>query len=86
MIEITDSTPLFEKLMNHFGWYKTKKVDMVVENMDVHYTLNIKDEEVKLPETDAPWPFPAPQTKRKPALKKATTRKVKNAPKKVSKS
>jgi hypothetical protein len=84
MIEITDSTPLFERIMNHFGWYKTKKVDMVVENMDIHYTLNIKDEKLKLPETS--WEFPAPEVKRKPALKKATTRKVKNASKKVSKS
>lgn len=69
-MELLDGTPLFEKIMNHFGWYKTKKVDMVVENLDVHYVFKIKDE--------AQEPsFPVP--KRKPALKKATTRKnVKN--------
>jgi len=67
-MELLDGTPLFEKLMNHFGWYKTKKVDMVVENLDVHYVFKIKDE--------APEPtFPAPKAKSKPALKKATTRK-----------
>ena len=67
-MELLDGTPLFEKLMNHFGWYKTKKVDMVVENLDVHYVFQIKDE---MEET----PFPAPKAKSKPALKKATTRK-----------
>ena len=69
-MELLDGTPLFEKLMNHFGWYKTKKVDMVVENLDVHYVFQIKDE---TPET----PFPASKSiRRKPALKKATTRKI----------
>jgi len=68
-MELLDGTPLFEKLMNHFGWYKAKKVDMVVENLDVHYVFQIKDE---TPEPS----FPAPKDKRKPALKKATTRKT----------
>jgi len=76
MIEITDSTPLLEKIMNHFGWYKTKKVDMTVQNMDVHYTLKFAETEIEIPETEASWPFPAPKAKRKPALKKATTRKA----------
>jgi hypothetical protein len=68
-MELLDGTPLFEKLMNHFGWYKTKKVDMVVENLDVHYVFQIKDETPEIP-------FPAPKAKSKPALKKATTRKT----------
>ena len=25
-IDIEDGTPLFEKIMAHFGWYKAKKV------------------------------------------------------------
>jgi len=67
-IDIFDSQePLIEKIMAHFGWYKVKKVEMVVENLEVKHIFTVKGVD------DVP-PFPAP--KKKPALKKATTRKV----------
>ena len=70
-IEVLDKTPLLEKIMAHFGWYKTKKVDMLVENMEVKYTFQVKD--TKPPE------FPVGRSAiKKPVLKKATTRKKSN--------
>ena len=49
-IEFEDGTPLFHKIMAHFGWYKVKKVDIDVQNLDIHYIFQIKDDEAKLPE------------------------------------
>lgn len=46
-IDIVDGTPLFEKIMAHFGWYKAKKVDFQVEKMETNYTFIIKDDEYK---------------------------------------
>lgn len=68
-IDIFDSKePLIEKIMAHFGWYKVKKVEMQVENLEINHIFTVKSPKEELP------PFPAP--KKKPALKKATTRKV----------
>jgi hypothetical protein len=47
-IDIVDGTPLFEKIMAHFGWYKVKKVDLQVEKMESNYTFIIKDDEYKV--------------------------------------
>lgn len=47
-IDIVDGTPLFEKIMAHFGWYKAKKVDLQVEKMEANYTFIIKDDEYKV--------------------------------------
>ena len=70
-IDIEDGTPLFEKIMAHFGWYKAKKVDLQVEKMEASYTFIIRGDETEVPQ----WSFPAPKTpSKKPALKKATTR------------
>jgi len=70
-IDIVDGTPLFEKIMAHFGWYKAKKVDLQVEKMEANYTFIIRGEEIEVPQ----WDFPAPKAvTKKPALKKATTR------------
>ena len=70
-IDIEDGTPLFEKIMAHFGWYKAKKVDLQVEKMEANYTFIIRGDETQVPQ----WDFPAPKAPiKKPALKKATTR------------
>ena len=73
-IDIIDGTPLFEKIMAHFGWYKAKKVDLQVEKMEANYTFIIKDDT----KPDAQWQFPVKNTNKqntgKRTLKKATTR------------
>ena len=74
-IDIVDGTPLFEKIMAHFGWYKAKKVDLQVEKMEANYTFIIRGDETEVPQLD----FPAPKTvTKKPSLKKATTRRKSN--------
>jgi hypothetical protein len=54
---------LIEKIMAHFGWYKVKKVELPIENLDISYTFITKDNE--------------PAVKR-PAAKKVNTRTPKN--------
>jgi hypothetical protein len=68
-LDIEDGTPLIEKIMAHFGWYKVKKVDLQVENLEVIYNIGLK-----VPEIEEKEDF---TVKKKPVLKKATTRKVK---------
>jgi hypothetical protein len=34
---------LIEKIMAHFGWYKVKKVELPIENLDISYTFITKD-------------------------------------------
>ena len=70
MEEIVKDSSLLETVMAYFGWYKVKKVELEFDNLQITYTFN--KEPLK---TEAEWPFPAPKAKRKPALKKATTRK-----------
>ena len=67
-IDIEDGTPLIEKIMAHFGWYKVKKVDLPVENLEIVYNIGIK-----VPEIEEKTDFPV----KKPTLKKATTRRTK---------
>ena len=45
-IEIGEKLPLIEKIMAHFGWYKVKKVDLEVENLEVSYIFNVKDKSI----------------------------------------
>jgi hypothetical protein len=47
---------LFEKIMAHFGWYKVKKVEVPVENLDISYTFTVKNEKpaVKRPAVKRP--------------------------------
>jgi len=59
---------LIEKIMAHFGWYKVKKVELPVENLEINHIFTIKALEEKIPE------FPL-----KPTAKKATTRRKVNA-------
>jgi hypothetical protein len=36
-VEILDERSLFEKLMNHFGWYKTQMSDVKIDRLEVDY-------------------------------------------------
>lgn len=54
---------LVEKIMGHFGWYKVKKIELPIENLDISYTFITKDNK--------------PEVKR-PAAKKFNTRTPKN--------
>ena len=36
-IELLDERSLFEKLMNHLGWYKTQMSDLKVDRIEVDY-------------------------------------------------
>ena len=53
MIDIITGQSLFEKIMAHFGWYKTKMVEFPVSNLEIthHFTLepqiNFTDEEIQ---------------------------------------
>jgi hypothetical protein len=73
-VEIKDNATFFEKMMSHFGWYKVQKVDLPVDNLDVHYTFSIKTD---LPE----FPFQRPAVK-KPVAKKTTSVAKKTTPRK----
>jgi hypothetical protein len=36
-VELLDDRSLFEKVINHFGWYKTKMTDVKIEKLEVDY-------------------------------------------------
>jgi len=36
-VEILDTRSLFEKLMNHYGWYKTQMSDIKIDRLEVDY-------------------------------------------------
>jgi len=36
-IELLDSRSILEKLMNHFGWYKTQMSDVKIDKLEVDY-------------------------------------------------
>jgi len=36
-VEILDERSLFEKLMNHYGWYKTQMSDVKIDKLEVDY-------------------------------------------------
>jgi len=72
-IDIHDpSETLIEKIMAHFGWYKVKKVELEVENLEINHTFTMKPLETKSVQ------FPDFPVKR-PTVKKATTRRKSNA-------
>jgi hypothetical protein len=69
-VEIYDpQDTLIEKIMAHFGWYKVKKVELPIENLEINHIFTMKASEEKLPE------FPV----KRPTVKKATTRRKANA-------
>ena len=51
MIDIKDNTPLIEKIMAHFGWYKVKMVEFPVTRVETNISLvhevNLSDEEIE---------------------------------------
>jgi len=79
-VEIKDNATFFEKMMSHFGWYKVQKVDLPVDNLDVHYTFSIKTDLPEFPfvkDSDF-YGIKRPAVK-KPVAKKTTPRKKTNA-------
>ena len=47
-VEILDDRSLFEKLMNHFGWYKTQMSDLKIDRLEVDYRFIVElPEELK---------------------------------------
>ena len=51
MIDIKDNTPLIEKIMAHFGWYKVKMVEFPVTRVETNISLvhevNLSDKEIE---------------------------------------
>ena len=45
-VEILDERSLFEKLMNHFGWYKTQMSELKVDRLEVdyHFIIEVPEE------------------------------------------
>jgi len=45
-IDIIDKRSLFEKLMNHFGWYKTQMSELKVDKLEVdyHFIVEVPEE------------------------------------------
>jgi len=41
-VEILDERSLFEKLMNHFGWYKTQMSDLKIDRLEVDYRFIVE--------------------------------------------
>jgi hypothetical protein len=62
-IELVEETPLIEKIMGHFGWYKVKKVELPIENLEITHTFVMKDNKPELPK--APVKKPAAKRPRR---------------------
>jgi hypothetical protein len=41
-VELLDERSLFEKMMNHFGWYKTQMSDVKIDKLEVDYRFIIE--------------------------------------------
>jgi len=41
-IELLDSRSILEKLMNHFGWYKTQMSDVKIDKLEVDYRFIVE--------------------------------------------
>jgi hypothetical protein len=41
-IELLDERSLFEKMMNHFGWYKTQMSDVKIDKLEVDYRFIVE--------------------------------------------
>ena len=47
-VEILEERSLFEKMMNHFGWYKTQMSDLKIDRLEVDYRFIVElPEELK---------------------------------------
>ena len=47
-IELLDDRSLFEKMMNHFGWYKTQQTELKIDKLEVDYRFIVEiPEEIK---------------------------------------
>ena len=45
-IDLLDARSLFEKMMNHFGWYKTQMSELKVDRLEVdyHFIIEVPEE------------------------------------------
>jgi hypothetical protein len=41
-VELLDERSLFEKMMNHFGWYKTQMSDVKIDKLEVDYRFIVE--------------------------------------------
>jgi hypothetical protein len=41
-IELLDSRSILEKLINHFGWYKTQMSDVKIDKLEVDYRFIVE--------------------------------------------
>ena len=65
-IEIYDKTPLIEKIMGHFGWYKVKKVELPIENLAISHVFLMKDAKTDLPKAPVKKPTAKRPVRRTP--------------------
>jgi hypothetical protein len=45
-VDLLDARSLFEKMMNHFGWYKTQMSELKVDRLEVdyHFIIEVPEE------------------------------------------
>jgi len=65
-IEIFDQTSLIEKIMGHFGWYKVKKVELPIENLEINHTFIMKDMKPEMPKAPVKKPAAKRPARRTP--------------------
>ena len=47
-IDLLDARSLFEKMMNHYGWYKTQMSELKIDKLEVDYRFIVEvPEEIK---------------------------------------
>ena len=47
MIDIKDNTPLIEKIMAHFGWYKVKMVEFPIDEVNIQFIQKLTEKEIE---------------------------------------
>ena len=45
-VDLLDARSLFEKMMNHFGWYKTQMSELKIDKLEVdyHFIIEVPEE------------------------------------------
>lgn len=47
MIDIKDNTPLIEKIMAHFGWYKVKMVEFPIDEVNIQFIQKLTKKDIE---------------------------------------
>ena len=47
MIDIKDNTPLIEKIMAHFGWYKVKMVEFPIDEVNIQFIQKLTEKDIE---------------------------------------